>query len=78
MRLCGYLAVGLGKDRKFFDKWFERDPLSTFRSIFYLPRDAEGAAKSDKLDANLVKLTTPEHCDSGFMTLLTTFGYPGL
>jgi len=25
-----------------------------------------------------MKLTTPEHSDSGFITLLTTFGYPGL
>ena len=23
-------------------------------------------------------MTTPEHADSGFITLLTTFGYPGL
>lgn len=23
-------------------------------------------------------MTTPEHCDSGFLTILTTFGYPGL
>ena len=52
--------------------------MSTFRSIYYLPRSHEGAAKSDKLDSDLIKLTTPEHCDSGFLTLLTTFGYPGL
>ena len=23
-------------------------------------------------------MTTPEHCDSGFITLLSTLGYPGL
>jgi len=25
-----------------------------------------------------LKLTTPEHTDSGFLTLLSTFNYPGL
>lgn len=70
--------MGLGKDRDFFNQWFDNDQLSTFRSIYYLPRSHESAAKSDKLDADLIKLTTPEHCDSGFLTLLTTFGYPGL
>ena len=43
-----------------------------------MPRDAEGAEASDKLSAEMVKLTTPEHADTGFMTMLTTFGYPGL
>ena len=70
--------MGLGKDRDFFNEWFKKDSLSTLRSIYYLPRAHENAAKSDLLDKSLVKLTTPEHCDSGFMTLLTTFGFPGL
>ncbi len=42
-----------------------------------MPRSA-AVVKSDKLNDNLLKLTTPEHADTGFMTLLTTFGYPGL
>lgn len=70
--------MGLGKDRDFFNPWFDKDQISTFRSILYLPRNHENAAKSDKLDSDLIKLTTPEHCDSGFLTLLTTFGFPGL
>ena len=24
------------------------------------------------------RLTTPPHCDSGFITILSTFGFPGL
>ena len=32
----------------------------------------------DSLDAEEYRLVTPEHTDSGFLTLLTTFGYPGL
>ena len=51
--------------------------MSTFRAIHYLPRSAN-LVDSSKLDENGRKLTAPEHCDSGFMTLLTTFGYPGL
>ena len=71
------IAIGLGKERHYFDKWFLKNSLSTFRTIHYLPRSATGK-KSDKLDAKNKKLTTPEHADSGFLTLLTTFGYPGL
>ena len=34
--------------------------------------------KSDKLNETELRLTTPPHCDSVFITLLTTFSYPGL
>ena len=34
--------------------------------------------KSDKLDETEKRLTTPPHSESGFLTLLATFGYPGL
>mmetsp|Transcript_66344 Transcript_66344/g.91863 ORF Transcript_66344/g.91863 Transcript_66344/m.91863 type:complete len:120 (+) Transcript_66344:467-826(+) len=77
MKLISYLAIGMGKDRDFFDSWFEKDSLSTFRSIHYLPR-AAGVVDSSKLTEEGRKLTTPEHTDSGFITLLTTFSYPGL
>lgn len=30
------------------------------------------------MDDSAFKLTTPEHSDSGFLTILTTFGYHGL
>ena len=33
---------------------------------------------SDQLNATEVKMVTPPHCDSGLITLLATFGYPGL
>lgn len=78
LQLLSYLALGLGKHKDFFRPWFEKNSLSTFRSIYYLPRDHEDAASSSKLTASDLKLTTPEHADSGFLTLLTTFGYPGL
>jgi isopenicillin N synthase-like dioxygenase len=75
--LARYIAIGLGKDREFFDPWFVRDSLATYRSIFYLPR-AESTVKSDQLSEESLKLTTPEHSDSGFLTILSTFGFPGL
>ena len=77
MRLASIIAVGLGKDKDFFKPWFEKESASTFRTIFYLPR-CKATVKQDKLGKDELKLITPEHSDSGFMTLLTTFGFPGL
>ena len=77
MKLLEYIAIGLGKNRNHFKQWFEKDSLATFRTIRYLPRDMTGV-KSNKLDERSLKLTTPEHADSGFITLLSTFSFPGL
>ena len=77
LKLLEYIALGLGKDRKYFNQWFEKDSLGTFRTIHYLPRNKTGV-KTNKLDSKGLKLTTPEHADSGFVTLLSTFGFPGL
>lgn len=33
---------------------------------------------SDKLSTDEIRFTTPIHSDSGILTLLSTFGYPGL
>ena len=72
-----YIAIGLGKKRNFFAPWFEKDSLGTFRTIHYLPRSVTGV-KTNELDYAGKKLITPEHADSGFLTLLSTFGFPGL
>lgn len=77
LKLCELIALGLKKDRHFFRDWFEYDSMSTLRSVHLLPRSA-GVVDSSKLDSHTFKLTTPEHCDSGFITLLSTLGYPGL
>ena len=69
--------MGLSKDRDFFRSWFEVAPLSTFRTIRYLPRNQSNVS-NEKLDTKTYRLTTPPHCDSGFITLLSTFGFPGL
>jgi len=71
------LAEGLGKPSSFFDSWFVDGSLSTMRSIHYLPRSA-GVVDSGLLNEDDAKLTTPGHTDSGFLTFLATFGYPGL
>ena len=77
MKLLEYLAIGLGKDRHFFLEWFENDSLSTYRAIHILPR-AAGIVDSSNMTDEHFKLTTPEHCDSGFITILSTLGFPGL
>jgi len=77
LKLLEFMAIVLGRDRYFFYPWFENDSMSTFRAIHILPRST-GIVDSSKLDENGRKLTTPEHCDSGFITILSTFGYPGL
>ena len=77
IRILELLAIGLGKDRDFFREWFITDSLSTQRAIHNRPRHAN-VVDSSGLSAEHVKLTTPEHCDSGFITFLTTFGFPGL
>jgi len=77
LKLLEYMAIGLGKDRFFFHPWFSHDSLSTQRAIHNMPRSAN-LVDSSALNTEQVKLTTPEHCDTGFITILTTFGYPGL
>jgi len=77
LKLLRLLALGLGKDGDFFLPFFENECLSTMRSIHYLPR-GKTEMKSDQLNEDDYALCTPAHTDSGFVTLLTTFGYPGL
>ena len=77
MKLIGMIAQGLGKEKEFFNDWFEKDSLSILRTIKYTARK-DSHVKTDKLDKNEFRLVTPPHTDSGFITILTTFGYPGL
>ncbi|GBG29387.1 1-aminocyclopropane-1-carboxylate oxidase 2 [Hondaea fermentalgiana] len=77
LRVLRLLALGLGKPAAFFDPWFEGATLTTLRTIHYAPR-ASGLVDSSQLGPEDLRLTTPEHADSGILTLLATFGYPGL
>ena len=74
LKLIQYLAVGLGKDKAYFDPWFKDECTADLRAIHYKPRDPSVILDNP----NEQKLTAPEHCDTGFITLLTTFNYPGL
>lgn len=79
IRLMSHIAEGLGKPANFFDQWFMDDTCSTFRIIRYLPRTgAEAPVSKEKLSGEQLKFTTPIHTDSGFLTLLSTFGFGGL
>ncbi|VVU95535.1 2OG-Fe(II) oxygenase superfamily [seawater metagenome] len=75
-KIIRYIAEGMGKEKNYFDNLFS-DSLSTFRTIYYKPR-SQSTVKQDLLSQEELKLTTPEHTDSGFITILSTFGFPGL
>ena len=72
MKLNRLFALGLGKPLNYFDPWFKDECTSTCRTIHYISREEEGADPAE------YKLVTPEHPDSGFITLLTTFMFSGL
>ena len=72
-----YFAIGLGKPANYFDPWFKDECNTTLRPIHYLPRN-KVQVEGHYLEPELFKLVTPEHADSGFLTLLSTFMYPGL
>ena len=46
LKLCEFMAIGLGKDRYFFHEWWQNDSLSTQRIIHYMPRDSDVADNS--------------------------------
>jgi isopenicillin N synthase-like dioxygenase len=73
--LISCLAIGLGKREDYFDPWFKDECSSTMRGIHYNTRDANTLCELSEQDR---KLVTPEHTDSGFITLLSTFMFSGL
>lgn len=76
-KLMSHIAEGLGKPANFFDRWFVHDTCSTMRLIHYSPRSFS-LVEQNELSNEQMKYTTPIHTDSGFLTLLSTFGFPGL
>lgn len=69
-------ALGLGIDEHAFDDIFSDRPCTTFRLMHYPPWDGEPPANAKIEDGKVV--TTPDHTDSNFLTLLYTFDYKGL
>lgn len=76
VKLASYIALALGLDRTYFDRFF-KDSLSTFRTIYYKPR-WDSPVKQNMLSETSMALTTPGHTDSGFITILSTLGFEGL
>ena len=76
LQLTGYIALALGLERNYFKQFFTNS-LSTFRTIYYKPR-CKSSVKQDMLSEQSLRLTTPEHTDAGFLTILSTLGYEGL
>ena len=69
-------ALGLGIDENSFDEIFACKPCSTFRLMHYPPW-AGAPPENAKIEDGKV-VTTPDHTDSNFLTLLCTFDYKGL
>ena len=69
-------AIGLGIDENAFDEIFASKPCSTFRLMHYPPWVGAPPANARIEDGKVV--TTPDHTDSNFLTLLCTFNYKGL
>lgn len=76
LRILQLAAVGLGIDEHAFDKIFADRPCTTFRLMHYPPWDGEPPANARIEDGKVV--TTPDHTDSNFLTLLYTFDFTGL
>ena len=73
LRLC---SIGLGISENSFEDIFGDKPCSTFRILHYPPWAGAPPVNAIIEDGKVV--TTPEHTDSDFMTLLTTFHFKGL
>ena len=80
MQIIGLISEGLGKRKDYFDPWFKKDCFSFLRAIHQLPNDlskGDGELLFQKRHED-PKFITQEHSDYSFITLLSTFGYPGL
>ena len=69
-------ALGLGIDENAFESLFSDKPCSTFRIMHYPPWN--GAPPKNAIIEGGKVVTTPEHMDSDFLTLLHLFKYEGL
>ncbi|OWF35819.1 gibberellin 2-beta-dioxygenase 4-like [Mizuhopecten yessoensis] len=76
MEILRLTARGIGIDENAFIGLFDDKPLTTFRMIHYPTWESTPPEVCLLEDGKVI--TTPEHTDTGFMTLLTTFGYSGL
>ncbi|OWF53093.1 uncharacterized protein LOC110446864 isoform X1 [Mizuhopecten yessoensis] len=76
MEILRLAAVGLGIEEHSFTDMFSYQPCSTFRLLHYPPWIDGPPDNARTEDGRL--MTTPDHTDSGFLTLLATFSFQGL
>lgn len=69
-------AIGLDIDETAFESLFSDKPMSTFRIQHYPPWQGTPPENAVIQDGKIV--TTPDHMDSDFLTLLHIFDFPGL
>eukprot|EP00095_Tigriopus_kingsejongensis_P002560 maker-scaffold309_size213625-snap-gene-1.29 protein:Tk02560 transcript:maker-scaffold309_size213625-snap-gene-1.29-mRNA-1 annotation:"isopenicillin n synthetase" len=74
--IMSLIAEAADEDPDYFKPMFSDLPLHTFRPLHY-PQRKENIPEGAYLPDGRV-LSTPAHMDSGFLTLLQTFHYPGL
>ncbi|ESP05341.1 hypothetical protein LOTGIDRAFT_227971 [Lottia gigantea] len=72
LEICRLVCLGCGLEENWLDSTFIPDTLSTLRLLHY-PQNHD----SNNHDGD-VRLCCSEHSDSGFITLLSTLGFPGL
>ena len=76
-KLMSMVAICGGADPNYFSECLGKCELSTLRTIMYPKRDSKDIPLKAHLPYGKI-ISTPEHADSGYMTLLQTFDYQGL
>ncbi|XP_069132125.1 uncharacterized protein [Argopecten irradians] len=76
MKILRLAAVGLGLEENAFTDMFSYQPCSTLRILHYPPRSESPPDLARTEGGRYV--STPDHTDSGFVTLLSTFAFAGL
>ncbi|XP_033753062.1 2-oxoglutarate-dependent dioxygenase citB-like [Pecten maximus] len=76
MEILRLAAVGLGIEENSFTYMFSYQPCSSLRMQHYPPWTEQPPELARTEDGRFV--TTPNHTDSGFLALLSTFSFPGL
>lgn len=76
MEILRLTANGLGVEETAFIHLFQENPCSTFRIMHYPPWDGPPPKNARIEDGKII--TTPDHSDSNFLTLLCLFNYEGL
>jgi len=71
------MAIGLGLDEDYFDSLFGSKQLSTLRLLHYPTRLTDPDLPEEAKDGD-IRITTGEHCDTSFLTILATFRNRGL